>query len=135
MKLPAAVVRRVELRAGRRCEYCRMHLSLQGATFHIEHVTPRSRGGASNLENFALACPACNLHKADRLELPDLAGGGHVPVFHPRNDRWVDHFKFRGYRVLGLTAVGRATVEALRMNDARRVRIRRAEKVFDLFPP
>jgi hypothetical protein len=112
-----------------------MHRSLQGATFHIEHVTPRSRGGTSDWENLALACPACNLHKADRLEVSNPAGEGTVRLFQPRNDRWTDHFKFRGYRVVGITAVGRATVEALRMNDARRVRIRRAEKAFGLFPP
>ena len=28
----------VRARAGDRCEYCRMHQSLQGATFHVEHV-------------------------------------------------------------------------------------------------
>jgi 5-methylcytosine-specific restriction endonuclease McrA len=44
-----------------------MHQSLQGATFHIEHVIPRVRGGTSELENLALACPSCNLHKADRV--------------------------------------------------------------------
>jgi hypothetical protein len=29
------VARLVALRAGDRCEYCRMHQSLQGATFHV----------------------------------------------------------------------------------------------------
>ena len=41
--------RQVEARAGERCEYCRMHQALQGATFHIEHVVPRSRGGPDDL--------------------------------------------------------------------------------------
>jgi hypothetical protein len=37
----------VELRAGGRCEYCQMYQSLQGATFHVEHIVPRCRGGSS----------------------------------------------------------------------------------------
>lgn len=61
----------VEQRAGGRCEYCRMHSSLQGATFHLEHVVPQSCGGKTELANLAWACPSCNLHKSDRLEVPD----------------------------------------------------------------
>ena len=57
----------ITARAGGRCEYCQMHQSLQGATFHIEHVVPRVKGGQSDSSNLALACPSCNLHKADRI--------------------------------------------------------------------
>jgi hypothetical protein len=35
--------REVETRAGSRCEYCRMHQALQGATFHVEHILNHSR--------------------------------------------------------------------------------------------
>lgn len=41
----------VAQRATGRCEYCKMHQSLQGATFHVEHVIPRSFGGRSELAN------------------------------------------------------------------------------------
>jgi 5-methylcytosine-specific restriction endonuclease McrA len=58
----------VEARAAGRCEYCRMHQSLQGATFHVEHIVPRSRGGPAQLDNLAWACPSCNLRKANRAE-------------------------------------------------------------------
>ena len=34
-----------------------------------------------------------------------------------------------------MTSIGRATLAALHFNDARRIRIRQAEKMFDLFPP
>lgn len=34
-----------------------MHQSLQGATFHIEHIVPHTKGGAETLANLALACP------------------------------------------------------------------------------
>jgi len=45
--------RYVEARAAGRCAYCRMHQSLQGATFHVEHVVPQARGGHSQLDNLA----------------------------------------------------------------------------------
>jgi len=49
----AEIFRLVRERAGDRCEYCRMHQALQGATFHLEHITPGSCGGATALENLA----------------------------------------------------------------------------------
>lgn len=125
--------RRVEQRAAGRCEYCRMHQSLQGATFHIEHVMPRSLGGRSEIENLAWACPSCNLHKSNRVEVP--LSDDTVPLFHPRSNEWSDHFRWEGYHIVGLTPIGRATVEALLLNNERRIKIRQAEALFALFPP
>jgi len=112
-----------------------MHESLQGATFHIEHVVPRSRGGDSSPENLAWACPRCNLCKSNRVEVPDPESGQRVPLFNPRTDRWGDHFRWDDYRVVPLSAIGRATAVALDFNHPRRIRIRQAEETFDLFPP
>jgi 5-methylcytosine-specific restriction endonuclease McrA len=78
MGVPEALSREVRERAGARCQYCLMHQSLQGATFHIEHIVPRSKGGTSDLENLALACPGCNLHKADKTTAVDPASGVEV---------------------------------------------------------
>lgn len=129
------MARYVESRAAGRCEYCRMHQSLQGATFHVEHVVPQSRGGHTQIENLAWACPSCNLHKADRVESVDLDTGNQVPLFNPRVDLWSAHFRWDGYRILGQTPIGRATVTALDFNHPRRIQIRRAEELFALFPP
>lgn len=126
---------RVIDRAGDRCEYCRMHQSLQGATFHLEHVRPRSRGGETADDNLALACPGCNLHKSDRVQAVDPTTGRFVVLFDPRRHRWADHFAWDGERVVGLTPAGRATADALGFNDDRRLRVRRAESLFGLFPP
>src|SRR5215469_4698136 len=79
----------VRLRADGRCQYCLMHESLQGATFHVEHIIPQSKGGHSVLEDLALACPGCNLHKADRTTAVDPATGEQVPLFHPIRQRVV----------------------------------------------
>src|SRR5262245_9687500 len=93
----------VQERADDRCEYCRMHQVLQGATFHLEHVRPSSRAGATNLYNLAWACPGCNLHKSDRTEATDLQTGAVVSLFNPRTDRWSDHFQFEGHVQVGRT--------------------------------
>lgn len=127
--------RDVEARAAGRCEYCRMHQSLQGATFHVEHIVPRSRGGPTQLDNLAWACPSCNLHKANRVEIIDPDTGAPGPLFNPRADTWEAHFRWEGYHVVGLTPIGRATVSALELNRPRRLQIRQAEELFDLFPP
>lgn len=125
----------VEKRAGHRCEYCRMHQSLQGATFHVEHVVPRSLGGASEIHNLAWACPSCNLHKSNRIEVEVSGESEPVPLFNPRTDKWKDHFAWDGYLVVGRTPLGKAAIDALQLNHPRRIKIRQAETLFGLFPP
>lgn len=131
----AETVRLVTARAAGRCEYCRMHQSLQGATFHVEHITPKAAGGTDDPDNLAIACPGCNLAKSDRTTVPDPESGANVPLFHPRADRWDDHFAWEDRQLVGLTPTGRATVAALNLNHARRLMVRRAEEWFELFPP
>ena len=58
---PTSVSRQGVLRRdGRRCAYCH----LRGDT--IDHVVPRSRGGAHSWENCVACCGRCNTRKADR---------------------------------------------------------------------
>ena len=125
----------VRERAGGRCQYCLMDQSLQGASFHVEHIIPLCRDGATELANLALACPSCNLRKADRTSAIDPQSGGRAPLFHPVQQGWSAHFRFSGYRVEGVTPVGRATVAALDLNNSRRQRIRAAEQKLGLYPP
>jgi hypothetical protein len=112
-----------------------MHQSLQGASFHVEHILPRAKGGSSELLNLALACPGCNLHKADRTQAVDPQSGSLVPLFHPVQQKWSEHFRLRSDQIAGLTPMGRATVEALDLNSSRRRSIRRAEQRVGLNPP
>ncbi len=128
-------IREVEAQAGERCEYCRMHQALQGATFHLEHILPTSASGSDELDNLAWACPSCNLKKSNRLTAVDPQTATELPLFNPRVDRWEDHFAWSGYEMVGLTPTGRALVAAFDLNHTRRQRIREAEEHFDLFPP
>ena len=117
----------VQARAGGACEYCRLIEFASGVTFHVEHIVPRSQGGATSLANLALCCPGCNLAKAERLEAPDRSGRLQ-PLFNPRNFEpaslgWHLHFLLE--RTSGLigprSVVGEATIDALSMNDPSRV--------------
>jgi hypothetical protein len=112
-----------------------MHQSLQGATFHIEHVIPVSLGGRGVLSNLVLACPGCNLHKSNRVEVVDPDSGAMVAIFRPPDEPWHIHFRFDGFMIVGQSATGRATADALNFNHPRRIKIRRAEALFGLFPP
>jgi 5-methylcytosine-specific restriction endonuclease McrA len=46
------------------CQYCGCQPGTEELT--IDHVMPRSRGGATTWENCVLACVACNARKANR---------------------------------------------------------------------
>jgi len=126
---------RVEVRAGRRCEYCRIHSALQGATFHVDHIQPLSAGGSDDFENLSFACPTCNLAKSNRASRIDPDTGASVPMFNPRRDTWFVHFRFEGYSLLGLTGCGRAVIAEFDLNTPKYIFIRSAEREFGLFPP
>ena len=125
--IPADLRRQVVHRAAGRCEYCGLSQDGQEATFHVDHITPVSQGGPTVPENLALACVSCSLRKATRQNAPDPLSGQEAPLYHPRRDRWQDHFQWEGVRVVGLTDRGRATVALLKMNRPLILAIREEE--------
>jgi hypothetical protein len=92
--------------------------------FHIEHVIARQHRGPTDADNLALSCHSCNLHKGPNLSGIDPETGSTVALFHPRVQRWEEHFVRRGRIIVGLTDVGRATVEVLAMNAPARQDLR-----------
>lgn len=130
--IPADLDRKVRQRARDCCEYCRLSQKWQEATFHVDHVIPRAAGGKTTLANLALACVSCSLRKAARLSADDPRSGTAVWLFNPRHDTWNDHFQLtRACRLQGLTATGRATINALGMNRSAIVAIRRQLRSFE----
>jgi hypothetical protein len=111
------------MRAGQRCEYRGLPQEFSELRFHIEHITPRQHGGDDDAANLALACPDCNLRKGPNLTGIDTHTGNVVSLFHPRRDRWFDHFIYEAQNVVGITPIGRTTVSQ-EMNDPKRHRIR-----------
>jgi hypothetical protein len=133
--IPAALRRLVIQRAGDRCEYCGLSQLGQGATFHIDHITPVTANGATVSENLALACVSCSLKKAARQTVQDPQTLAIVPIFHPRQQEWREHFQWNGVEILGLTATGRGTIQALDLNRAMMLAIRAEQEWFGRHPP
>ena len=125
--IPAELRRLVVMRAQNRCEYCGLSQESQEATFHIDHIRPVVVGGATSAENLALACVSCSLRKGARETAIDPQTGDSAALFHPRSDTWQTHFRWQGEQLIGLTSVGRATIEALNMNRPAILAIRREE--------
>jgi 5-methylcytosine-specific restriction endonuclease McrA len=117
----------VRTRAENRCEYCQRPQSTSPLfPLQIEHVIPRKHRGSDDADNLALACAECNLHKGSDLTGIDPDSGQLTPLFNPRRDRWEQHFEWDGLCIVGLSAVGRTTVELLRLNAPARLRVRKA---------
>jgi hypothetical protein len=88
-------------------------------------VIAKQHGGATNVSNLALACYHCNLHKGPNIASLDPPGVGElVRLFNPRSDVWADHFQWQGGQLIGLSAIGRATILVLDMNDPLAVAVR-----------
>jgi 5-methylcytosine-specific restriction endonuclease McrA len=119
--------KRVEIRAGGRCEYCHAPQAACGYRFHLEHIVPVAEGGTDRLDNRALACAACNLAKGDRTTSVDPKTGQTVTLFDPRTSAWDRHFHWQDDPpvIVGVTPQGRATVVALDLNGELRLDARR----------
>jgi hypothetical protein len=127
--------RKIRDRANNACEYCLMPQSAFVLTFPIDHIIARQHGGKTRADNLALACLRCNLHKGPNIAGIDPVSKQVVPLYHPRRDRWGDHFRWRGPRLAGLTPVARATIRVLDMNDRDSVAIRKSLIAEGMYPP
>ena len=117
----------VSARARHVCEYCHAPEAIFNLPFEVEHITPQASGGESNIYNLALACRSCNLYKSDAITAFDEQTQSTVRLFHPRRDRWSDHFTVNAEtgEIEGSTDIGRATVFRLRINSTAQVAARK----------
>lgn len=110
----------VALRAHYCCEYCKTQECLIGMPLVIDHVIPTVIGGTNELHNLAAACYRCNQFKGARTVSVDPASAKECSLFNPRSQPWLNHFCWleEGLYISGITATGRATVQALKLNNA-----------------
>ena len=106
-------------RAHYRCEYCHYPEAASSTPLELDHIVPEAKDGPTTLDNLALSCRACNLHKYVKTEDRDPVTEQTEPLFHPRTQQWPEHFTLNTdtAEILGLTPTGRATVEALALNS------------------
>ncbi len=135
MTVSSAIERQVVQRANGRCEYCRMHQSLQGATFHVEHIIPTSQTVDPNwatLQGLARAV-ICTSRIASMRRIPQRAKSHGYSI----REVTVGPITLTGktFATLGSHPSGVRRGSLLRWNTERRQKIRIAEKMFGLFPP
>jgi hypothetical protein len=136
-RVTAKLRRIVVERAEECCEYCRSPAAFSRQSFSVEHIIPRSRGGENGLENLALSCQGCNNHKYNKIEGLDPLSRQVVPLYNPRQQDWGEHFAWNDdcTLMLGLTPMGRATIEELKLNQKRLVNLRRVLYAMKEHPP
>jgi 5-methylcytosine-specific restriction endonuclease McrA len=71
MAISKEVRQQVRERAKYLCEYCHFSEEASAARFEIDHIQPRSLGGADTFENLALACQRCNSYRYNFTEGTD----------------------------------------------------------------
>jgi hypothetical protein len=117
--IPDSIRQQVELDAGNRCGYCLTERRYTAKLLHVEHIIPIATGGTSTIDNLWLACDLCNSYKGMATHATDPVSDELAPLFNPRKQKWSEHFRWSedSIRVIGMTATGRATVFALRLNN------------------
>ena len=128
--------RQVTERARGQCEYCRTQESIV-MEMEIDHIIPVSRAGDTSLVNLCLSCAGCNAFKRDFVSAIDPETGAETALYNPRIQNWNDHFRWDDAktRLIGLSAVGWATVSRLRMNRRKAIHARRRWVDAELHPP
>lgn len=135
--ISVALKARIRQQSCNRCGYC---LSLQQyvyGTLEVEHIIPKALGGSSKEENLWMACRSCNSYKSDRTSGIDSLTGKTVALYHPRQQKWSEHFTWSddGTHIVGLTPCGRVTVVTLKLNNPFAVAVRRSWVSVGWHPP
>ena len=119
-----------------RCAYCHSPERLLGMPLEADHIRATAQGGKTAMANLCLACRTCNGHKWLVAKARDPLTHRLVNLFHPRRQNWDEHFQWSadGTHLLGLSATGRSTIEALQMNNDLIVNLRALWVTLDLHP-
>lgn len=134
--IPRSIRDLVLARDAGRCTYCGLHQWGQAAVFHIDHILPKSKGGPTAIENLTLQCTHCSLHKSNATHAIDPHSLASVPLFHPIQNHWSDHFQLLASGELtGLTQCGRATIDKLQMNSDLPLAARRLQIQLEILIP
>jgi len=135
--IPAELRRQVRDDAGYCCGYCRASEVVTATDLVVDHILPESIGGPTARENLWLICTRCNQFKGSQTHAKDPRSGESVPLFNPRTQIWQEHFAWSedGAEIIGRTACGRATVEALNLNRELAVLARRRWVSVGWHPP
>ncbi len=135
--IPVVLQRVVVERSKGYCEYCQLPAAFSSSLFNFEHIIPLIKDGLTTLTNLAYSCGGCNAHKKDKVESPDPLTRQLSALFNPRINNWSEHFEWsdNDLYVIGITPMGRATVNRLKVNRDGNVNLRRLLILAELHPP
>ncbi|HEX5758210.1 MAG TPA: HNH endonuclease signature motif containing protein [Thermoanaerobaculia bacterium] len=134
---PGADLRRlVAERAGRACEYCRIHEDDTFFGCEVDHIISEKHGGATDPDNLAFACFVCNRRKGSDIGSIAPGSGAFTRFFNPRQDRWSDHFALSddALTIQPRTSIGAVTERILGFNTAERRLEREALRALGRYP-
>jgi hypothetical protein len=132
--IPATLRQLVYERAKGCCEYCLMPETVALAPHEVDHIIAKKHGGRTEADNLALSCTLCNKHKGTDLTSIDPHTGQIASLYHPRQNRWREHFRLDGSQFVPLTPTGRVTVRLLHLNHPQRVEERQFLLVANMLP-
>lgn len=136
-KITDNLKRLVSARANYCCEYCLTQLKFSSAPFSCDHIMPVAKGGNDEFDNLGYSCQGCNNKKRDHIGGRDPVTGKLETLFNPRNDNWEEHFRWNDdFSILiGLTPIGRASIDRLDLNRIGLTNLRKALRNFNAHPP
>lgn len=136
-RIPNYLRARIAAQAQHRCGYCLTSETTVGMLMEIEHLIPEALGGVTEEENLWLACRPCNLRKSDHVAGRDPLTEAWSILFDPRRHLWPDHFRWTtaGDVIIGITPIGRTTVQVMSLNRPELVRARRLWVAAGWHPP
>lgn len=131
-----ALKAKIRTSAGNRCGYCRSLQMYVLGLLEIEHI-PKAKDGTDDEKNLWLACRLCNNYKGTQTDARDPLTNKKVKLFNPRKQKWSKHFEWSldGAQIIGTTAIGRATVIALQLNNIISVTVRQQWVLAGWHPP
>ena len=117
----ARLRRLVRDRSAGLCEYCLIHEQDTFLGCQVEHIISEKHGGQTLETNLAFACVFCNRFKGSDVATLSQGTGRLCRLFHPRMDRWAEHFRLEGVRIVGRSEIGQATAMLLGFNHPDRL--------------
>jgi len=127
--------RLVKERAEFYCEYCLVPELFSFIGYELDHIISKKHGGTNDPENLAWSCAFCNYCKGTDIGTILLPSMQLVRFFHPRTDRWSDHFEVSGGMIVPRTEIGEGTSKIFQFNQIDRLLERTTLVNAGLYPP
>ncbi|MBF0353568.1 MAG: HNH endonuclease [SAR324 cluster bacterium] len=119
--IPEDLRRLVASRSGFRCEYCLIEESDTFLGCEVDHIISLKHGGITEADNLAYACTFCNRKKGSDIGSILWETGAFIRFFNPRKDRWEDHFRWEGFRIIPQSEIGEVTEQIIGFNHLDRI--------------